>query len=162
MGAVTTMSPSLSDDLLLRLAREIAMDIHPLHTILETTKTTFEQWETIKENPRFQALLASETEAWNTALNTHERVKIKAAAMMEEWLPELFSRLHDNGEALPAKIEGGKLLAKIAEIGNTSVANPGAAGERFSVTIHLGADSQLKFEHELPSKVIEHDPSESS
>jgi hypothetical protein len=31
----------------------------------------------------------------------------------------------------------------------------GGGGERFSITINLGADSKLQFQKELPAKVIE-------
>ena len=60
--------------------------------------------------PRFQALLETETAQWNGALNTQERVKIKASAMIEEWLPEAHERMHDRGESLNAKTELGKLI----------------------------------------------------
>lgn len=158
MANAAIVSPSLNDSKLVSLAREIAMDIAPLETILEGASITPEQWEIISQSGRFKSLLAAEAEAWNTALNTHERVKLKAAAMMEEWLPELNSRLHDRGENLTAKIEGGKLLAKIASVGERVMGDGDGGGERFSVTINLGADTQLKFEKELPAKVIEHEP----
>ncbi|RZN09646.1 hypothetical protein CWO91_16595 [Bradyrhizobium genosp. SA-3] len=99
-------------------------------------------------------MLASEVEAWNTALNTSERVKLKAAAMLEEWLPELNNRLHDTEEALPAKIEGGKMLTKLAGMdGRTGEVAGG--GERFSVVINLGNHGPaIEISKEMP-KVIE-------
>lgn len=159
MAAVTVLAPSQSNIALVKLAREIAMDIHPIQTILNQYGISTEQWEILKGNQRFQNLLLSETEAWNGALNTQERVKLKAAAMLEEWLPELNNRLHDADEALPAKIEGGKMLTRIAGIG-VGAAEGGGGGERFTVTINLGEDSKLTFEKQLPDRVIEHDPNE--
>lgn len=158
MASLTVLAPSQSDILLVKLAREIAMDIQPLETILKQYSITPEGWDILKSNGKFQNLLFSETEAWNGALNTHERVRLKAASMLEEWLPELNNRLHDADEALPAKIEGGKMLTRIAGIGVG--AGEGGGGERFTVTINLGEDSKLVYEKQLPAKVIEHDPSE--
>lgn len=160
MAAVTVTAPSNSDLAMVKLAREIAMDIHPLETILKQYSLTAETWEQLQRNGRFQALLANQVEEWNGALNTHERVKLKAASMLEEWLPELNNRLHDQDEALPAKIEGGKMLTRIAGIG-VGAAEASGGGERFTVTINLGEDSKLiTFEKQLPAKVIDHDASE--
>ncbi|WP_454627766.1 hypothetical protein [Bradyrhizobium cenepequi] len=159
MAAVTVLNPSNSDALLVKLAREIAMDIQPLETILKQYSLDANRWEKLKENGKFQALLFSETEAWNSAQNTHDRVKLKSAAMLEEFLPELNNRLHDGDEALPAKIEGLKVLTKIAGIGER--AEGAAGGERFTVTINLGEDSKLiTIDKMVASKTIEHDPAE--
>jgi hypothetical protein len=158
MAIVTVLAPSHSDILLVKLAREIAMDIQPLETILKQYSISPETWETLKSNGKFQNLLFSETEAWNGALNTHERVKLKAASMLEEFLPELNNRLHDRDEALPAKIEGAKLVTRIAGLGERVDAVGG--GERFTVTINLGEDAKLTFDKQLPAKIIDHDPSE--
>ena len=155
MASTPVLAPSNSDLSLVKLAREIAMDIQPLETILKQHSITDEKWEELQRNGRFQALLGSEVEAWNTALNTHERVKLKAAAMMEEWLPELNNRIHDRDEALPAKIEGGKMLAKIAGMGLPGQAE-GVQAERFTVTINLGPQvAPLEFTKEVNAKVIE-------
>jgi hypothetical protein len=160
MASTAVLAPSQSDLPLVKLAREIAMDIYPIESILKQYSITDERWEELQRNGKFQALLASEVEAWNTALNTHERTKLKAAAMMEEWLPELNNRLHDPDEALPAKIEGGKMLARIAGMGLPGQVEAGAP-ERFTVTINLGpATAPLEFVKELPPKVIDHDPAE--
>jgi hypothetical protein len=159
MATVTVLAPSQSDLSLVKLAREIAMDIQPVETILKQYSITPEAWEQLQRNSRFQRLLASQVEEWNGALNTHERVRAKSAAMLEEWLPELNNRMHDQDEALPAKIEAGKMLTRMAGIG-VATGESGAGGERFTVTINLGEDHKLSFEKQLPAKVIEHDPSE--
>lgn len=131
------------------------MDIQPIETILKQYSISDERWEELQRNAHFRKLVASESEAWNSASNTHERVKLKAAAMMEEWLPELNNRLHDLEETLPAKIEGGKMLAKIAGMGERAAAE-GATGEKFTVTINLGAQSPpIEISKDVSPKVIE-------
>lgn len=157
MANITKSSPSHSDLQLVKLAREIAMDIHPLETILEQYRLSLDEWEILKNNGKFQALLKSETEAWGTALNTQERVKLKAAAMIEEWLPELNARLHDIDETLPAKIEGGKMLTRIAGMGLPGQVE-GAMPERFTVTINLGAQAPpIEISKDVTPQIIEHD-----
>ena len=141
---------------LVKLAREIAINHFPIETILETHQISNETWERIKENPRFQALLKAQIEEWNGALNTHERTKLKAAAMIEDYLPEGNTRLNDRTETLNSKVELLKLLARIAGMGESKTEGVGS-GEKFSVTINLGADQKLTFEKDV--KVIEASPS---
>jgi len=142
------------DSGLVRLAREIAINHFPVETILKTYQVTPEAWTSIKGNPRFQQLLKAEIEAWNGALNTHERTSLKAAAMIEDYLPEGNSRLHSPQETLNSKVELLKLLARIAGMGVTG-ADITTVGERFSVTINLGADNKLKFEKDISPTVID-------
>ena len=157
-GSTLSLSGNLlvTDLSLLKLAREIAQDIHPLEDILTHHSIDDDKWLEIQRNPRFRAYLESETADWNAALNTQERVRIKAAAAVEEWLPELYTRIHDNGENLSAKVEAGKLLLDLAGFTKNGVGME-SAGERFSVTINLGTDSQLKFEKEVTPRVIDHE-----
>lgn len=147
------------DIMLLKLAREIAMDIRPLEDILETHQITPEKWENIKENPHFQAVLRGAIEDWQAAGNTAERVKLKSLAFVEEALPEFYARAHDPKEPLNAKIEVLKTVSKFAGVG-VSQFDASAPGERFSVTINLGADHSLKIEKSLPQQVIEHEGGE--
>lgn len=154
MGELVVGQKYRDDALLVALAREIAMDLNEIETILKTLNINQDAWETIQASPRFRALLEAEVIAWQAGGNTHERVKLKAASMVEEWLPELNARMHDNKETLTAKIEAGKLAARLADLG-LAKANVEGVGERFSITINLGADSQLTFTKELPPQVIE-------
>lgn len=146
-----------SDTVLLRLAREIAIDLFDIETILIRAEIDRNQFERIKKDPRFQRILESEVVAWNAAANTHERTKLKAGALLEEFLPEANARIHDKGEPLSSKTELVKTLARIAGMGNERAPNEGVAGERFTVTINLGADHKLEFSNTVTPKVIEGD-----
>lgn len=144
------------DDLtLVQLAREIAMNIQSIETILETHQIDVDTWDRLKITPRFVQLLETETSSWNSAINTHERVKLKSAALVEDWLPEAYARMNDTTENLNAKTELAKLVARLAGMGlnNTSITD--GSGERFSVTINLGGDNNLKIEKSMPMRVVE-------
>jgi hypothetical protein len=161
VGAMTLPAITMTryDDItLIKVAREIAINHYPLETILERYKIEQDQWEELRLNPRFSELLEREIAEWSGALNTFERTKLKAAAMIEEYLPEGNARIHDSKENLPAKVELLKWLAKIAGMGERDFTTANGSGERFSVTINLGADSKLEFEKPLPARVIEHEP----
>ena len=143
------------DTTILRLVRDIAVDMSDIETILKNHRITPDQWDLIQKNPRFLTLLGTETTAWNAAGNTHERVKLKAAALLEEWLVEANGRLHDKEESLSAKTELAKLLAKMSDIGLGDVKTMGGS-EGFRVTINLGADTKLQFDKQ--TKVIDATP----
>lgn len=142
------------DALYVRLAREIAADILPLDKILANHGLDTDEWNIIRSSPHFQQLLTSEIEAWNSAGNTHERVKLKSAAMIEEVLPEVYARVHDKAENLNHKAELLKWLKDLSGMGvrNASVAG---TGERLSITINLGADQKLQINRELSPPSIE-------
>lgn len=128
-----------------KLAREIAADILPLERILEVHGVTSQQWETIRHNPHFNRLLASEIEAWHSASNTAERVKVKTQAMIEEWLPEAFARLNAPSENLNHKVELAKLIRDLAGMGGRNVDATGG-GERVSISINLGSGDPIRIE----------------
>lgn len=137
---------------LVQLAREIAMDIRDIETVLKDHGITPERFEKLKSMPRFRALVESEMVAWNGSLNTQERLKLKSASMLEEWLPELNARIHDPKETLTSKLEGGKLIARLAGAGLNGFNVESGGGERFSVTINLGGDSKLTFNKEVTNQ----------
>ena len=155
MTQITERTNKFNDLTLVQLAREIAMNIQSIETILETHQIDTDTWDKIKITPRFTTLLETETAAWNSAINTHERVKLKSAALVEDWLPEAYARMNDTTENLNAKTELAKLVARLAGMGLNNASIADGSGERFSVTINLGNDAKLKFEKELPMKVVE-------
>jgi hypothetical protein len=156
MALLSVPEPTLSEGIMIKLAREIAMDIQPLDAILKDNGLDQDTWNVIQNNTRFRMLLETETSAWGSALNTQERLRLKSAAALEEWLPELFTRMNDRAESLNAKVEAGKLISRWAGVGMGGT--QGVEGsEKFSVTINLGADNQIKIEKDLPYKVIDHE-----
>lgn len=140
------------------LAREIAIGLKAIPKILEEQNVSMERFEGLKNNERFVAVLASEIAAWNGATNTYERVKLKSASMMEEWLPELYARMNDKEENLNSKVEAGKLVRDLAGLGAKADINGARAGERVSITINLGNDVKLQYQNELPEQVIDVTP----
>ena len=141
--------PTVDHVTMVKIAREIAIDHFEVETILKRYSINNETWSKVSTSPEFTRILESETAAWQSATNTHERTKLKAAAMVEEYLPEGNKRIHDPKEPLPAKTELLKVLTRIAGMGLTNSEVNGATAEKFSITINLGADKQLKFEKDV-------------
>lgn len=133
--------------MLLRLAREIAMDMRPLEDILTLQGIPQSDWEGIQSLPAFQNYVRGAIEEWQSATNTSERVRLKSLSFVEEALPEFFARAHDPRESLPAKVEVLKTIARFAGVGGS--VDSAISGEKFTVTINLGADQQLKIERDI-------------
>lgn len=155
MTAITQKEPSFNDVTLLKLAREIAMDLKSVDEILETHGVSEVEWQAISTLPIFQNYLRQCVEEWNSAVNTAERVKLKSMAFVEEALPEFYARAHDPNENLNAKVEVLKAVARFAGVGGS--VDGTVNGERLSVTINLGADQQLKIEKDITPNIIEGD-----
>jgi hypothetical protein len=145
MAETTPKIGSFNDLIMLKLARDLAMDMRPLDEILVSHGVSQGEWEQIYALSVFQNYLRQAVSEWNSATNTAERVKLKSLAFVEEALPEFFARAHDPKETLNSKVEVLKTVARFAGVGNSSV-DGSLSGERLVVTINLGADHQLKIE----------------
>lgn len=135
------------DSQMLKLAREISMDIRTVEDILISHEISGDQWGSISTHPSFVRYLRSCIEEWGSAVNTSERVRLKSLAFVEESLPEFYARAHDPKEGLAAKTEVLKAVARFAGVGIAAVS--GVSGERMSVVINLGADHSLRIEKDI-------------
>jgi hypothetical protein len=151
----------IDDMTLIKLAREIAMDVREIDEILELHGIDASTFERLLRHTRFVEVLSAERAAWQSAINTHERVKLKAGAMIEEFLPTLYARLHDREESLMNVVKGAELAAKLAEMGASSAKLNGDSVDRVSITINLGAEKKVTYERDITPKVINNDPTES-
>lgn len=135
--------PKMSPPELAQLAREVAMNIKPLSAILQDFKLNDTQYEFLEEhNEFFKAALHAACIEWARPLSTPERIKIEAAAILEDSLVGLGARMQNKGEGLPGVVEVAKLFSKIAGVGERE-AGPGNPGERFVINIDLGGDKKI-------------------
>jgi len=151
----------LNSTTLVNIAREVAMNIFEIETILKRYKLDERAWERLKRLPYFDQVLRSAQEEWDSAFNTQERVKVKSAAMIEMWLDHASTLLHADKESTREKTELAKFIARLGSMGMNDAQIQGGAGERISVVINLGSD-QLKFEKDITPRVIEHDSNDAS
>lgn len=134
------------------VAREIAINHKPIDDILSEYKLSEEEWKAMQEAPDFVRILQSEIISWQSAENTVERTRLKAAALLEMWLEEANARLYDKDESLNSKVALAQLIEKMAGI--SSRGGDGDAGGGFRVVINIGGQD-LTFEKTVTPKVIE-------
>lgn len=147
----TKPSPPTLDDpqaetrnLLVALAREIAYDLEPVDVILARKGITKTQYEKIENNPFFKSALASAIEVWNAGNNAENRLRIQAAYMAERAMPQIYARMMNANEPLPAVNDSFKTLLKTAGIGERAAG--AGTGEKFLISINLGAGKEIRQE----------------
>jgi hypothetical protein len=145
----------VTDAKLASVARELAMDIDSVDDVLKAHSITPSQWDAMRRNPVFVEYLKAELAAWQSAVNVEQRVKYKASALIEMWLPIASGHLQNERDPLSGKVELAKLVAKLAGLGDRA---PADTSEKVNITISLGGEDQVKIVKELPVKVIEHKP----
>ena len=138
------MTPATPLDLgkdvhVIKLAREVAIDHYPLQEVLDRYGVTSEDWEALQEWPRFQELLDYERQQWPGALNTNQRVRLKSATLIEEFMEKGDAYLHDKDTTFNSKIEFIKLLGKFAGLDAPAPTVGPAAGGRVTININMGS-----------------------
>lgn len=129
---------------LMSIARDIAMDIQILPKILAKHGITNVQYDYLSQhNEFFKQAVTVLCREWQSIGSTKERIRVQAAAALEEQLPIIASRVGSKTEKLEAVVEGAKLLAKIADVDSPSGGGVGS-GERFSINIDLGGSDGIK------------------
>ena len=121
-----------------QLAREIAMDIFPINEIIALHRLTEEEWTRVQRNPKFQQMLSDMTTEWNSASNTRERVRIKAATGLESILETYIRDIADPSIPLNQRVEAGKFLARVGELDNAQQILGGGGGSGFHITLNIG------------------------
>ena len=128
---------------LVALARDVALDIQPLHAILKNHGFTQDQYDYLTQhNDFFKHTLAQQAVEWQSFKSTQDRLRVEAAAALEQVLPSIAQRIGSNTEKLTEVVEGAKLLASIAGVDSKSGATIGSR-EGFSINIDLGGDTRV-------------------
>jgi hypothetical protein len=142
--------PKLDWPALAKLAREMAMDIKERSTILKEFALSETQYDFLEaHNEFYRQALSAACKEWHAPLTTQERIKVEAAAILEDSLLVLGARMQNKGEGLPGVVEAAKLFAKIASVGERE-SGPSAPGERFTINIDLGGDKSLTVQATAP------------
>lgn len=125
------------------LARDLAINMYPEEIILRKHGVTTDQLNTLNDNNFFQKLLEAAAAEWNSAKSMPQRLALEAQVLIEDAMPAIGGRMRNATEPLPGVVQALAAITKVAGIGENKA--PQAAGEKFTITINLGADT-LKYE----------------
>jgi hypothetical protein len=129
----------------IRLAKEVAIDHHPIADILTRYNIDEATWDALNEWPRFKELVDHERQQWNSALNTNTRVRLKSSTIIEEWMEEGYRLLHDAKENFSAKIELIKLFGKFSGLDAQEKVIGETATGRVTINIKIG-DQNVEYQ----------------
>lgn len=135
--------PKLDWPTLSQLAREVAMNLKPRNDILFDYKLSQVQYDFLEaNNDYYRNALAAACKEWHAPLSTAERIKVEAAAILEDSMLGLGARMQNKAEGLPGVIEAAKFFGKLAGVGEQQH-GASAPGERFVINIDLGGDQKI-------------------
>lgn len=152
-----TVTVSMDNFFLAKLAQELAMNIREPAETLAIYKISEAEWAVIQSNDFFKRAFDQYVIEWNSAKSTNDRLKIEAAVGLEAAMPSLSARMQSNNEDLGKAVEVAKLFSKISGV-DAEPKGGGNPADKFSITINLGEDVKLKFEKDVEPtepKVIE-------
>jgi hypothetical protein len=87
-------------------------------------------------------------------MNIQQRIRLKAAFLLEDSLLTLFNIIRQDGIGIQAKLEAVEKLVKISTVAN--VPKEGAASEKHNITINIGGNAPpIKVVAETPSGTTE-------
>lgn len=119
------------------------MNLKPRSDILIEYKLSQVQYDFLEENNEYyRNALAAACKEWHAPLSTAERIKVEAAAILEDSMLGLGARMQNKAEGLPGVIEAAKFFGKLAGVGEREN-GPSAPGERFTINIDLGGDTKV-------------------
>ena len=116
------------------LAREIAQDIFTVEQIVSLHRLSDEEWQQIQKHPKFLAMLSDMQREWNSAANTKERVRVKAATGLETTLETFIAEINNPSTPLTQRVDAGKFLARLGEL-DGSAAGSGVTGGGVTINI---------------------------
>jgi hypothetical protein len=156
MADLAVKLPGLSDPLISRLAREVARQIIPIPTLLQTFGISQPDFERLVDHPFFQQRLIEEQAVWSASdpMSATKRIGVKALTMIEELLVDVAQMIQDPDEPMSAKVEALKWASRMAGIGDNSNVKGGSADDaKVKITINIGGD-KIQFDKEkLPQSV---------
>lgn len=135
------------------LAHEIATDILPLETVLKNYGISEKQFADLTNHNGFQRYLQDAVESWQSAGNTTARTQLKIAAGIEDSLPNMIMKLHDENWPASARVELFKTLLRASGMAQPEPEATGG-GDKVQININLSrAQEPVTIEHETTKYV---------
>jgi hypothetical protein len=120
-----------------RLAVEVAVQIRPITEVLLAYSLTRSDLVLKLKDPMFRDMVKQAKSVWGSDLSIKERIRLKSQVLIEDSLLAIFSIIHNHENAIPAKLDAFKQLARVAEVDSPDRSS-GSEGSRFTVSINLG------------------------
>lgn len=120
-----------------RLAIELAVQIRPVAELLNCYNISRSELSVKLKDPLFRDMVKQAKSLWHSDLSIKERIRLKSQVLVEDSLLSIFQIVHGPDNAIPAKLDAFKQLARVAEVDQPE-RGKGETGTRFTVAINLG------------------------
>jgi hypothetical protein len=120
-----------------RLAVELAVKLRPVSELLSTYNLSRADLVRKLKDSMFRDMVKQAKALWESDLSVKERIRLKSQILVEDSVLEVFQILHNKENAIPARLDAFKQLARVAEV-DTPTKTGGGEGSRFTVSINLG------------------------
>jgi len=139
---MTSLPQTLSDfnavtDTDSRLAVELAVQIRPIPELLQNYGISKKELSRKLKDPLFRDMVRQAKTLWSSDLSIKERIRLKSQVLVEDSLLQIFGIVHNPENAIPAKLDAFKQLARVAEV-DSPERSKSDTGSRFIVSINLG------------------------
>jgi hypothetical protein len=121
-----------------RLIVDLVANIRFQADVLKQYGLTDKQLAAKMLNPGFAAHFRATQAAWNSDMNAQERIRLKAAFILEDSLPDLGRIVKNPQTPVNAKLAAIESLTKISTVANVPKQADGGGGEKHSITINIG------------------------
>lgn len=122
-----------------RLIFDLVSNMQEQSKVIERYGITAEDLAAKVRNPAWAQAYAETKKVWNSDMNTAQRIRLKAAFLLEDSLPNLFAIIRDAKASVPNKLAAIEQLTRISTVNNVPKDSSGG-GERHSITINIGKD----------------------
>src|SRR5271165_5768488 len=129
-------------DLKASMAAELAAELSGPEDVRKRYGLSKGQWDTLRKNPTFRAMLKGALVTWRGSLAAGARITKKAEIMLEDLLPELYGIIHNESTPSSERIKGIQTLADLAGRSAKAVAPVGPQQGGFTLNMQFGGDNR--------------------
>jgi hypothetical protein len=127
-----------------RLAWEIAAEVSDVPTILVRYGISAAQFREKLKDQMFRTALREAKSLWKSDMNVQQRLRLKAAFLVEDSLLDVFKIIKNENSGAAAKLEAFEKLMKTADLNPKSSQTPIPVGAGFKVNIIMGPSPTQK------------------
>lgn len=124
-----------------RLIFDLVSNIRPKQEVLDQYKLTINDLAAKAHNPLWASAYRETEKLWKSDMNMAQRIRMKAAFLLEDSLIPLHRIIMADHMPVSAKLEAIKQLTSISTVAN--VPKESAAGEKHNIVINFGGRPPL-------------------
>ena len=124
-----------------KLAFELAVNIMPVQNILTQFGISKSDLKSLLQDHAFRNMVAQFKQEWNSATSAKDRVRLKAAVMVEENLLHLNDIFRDMDINPTSRLEAFKQMVVLAD--HAPKKDAAESGPKFNLTLNFGGDKSV-------------------